>query len=132
MRKLIVNGYLTFLLAASVLVALPVIAQGELKESPLSPIPANPYRNPYEAISYPERLEVFRDGKKIGVVRSEKPNIVQWGFIDSGNHIVVRSQGDAGPAIIELFDTATCTQVDKLMLSGDQKQLPAWTAGFIH
>ena len=113
MRRLTIYRRLIALLAASVLVAFAAISQGESKKSSLSPIPANPHLNPYEARSYPERLEVFRDDKQIGVVRSEKPNIERWGFIDSGSHIVVRSRGDEDLVILELFDTATCTRVDK-------------------
>ena len=114
MRKLILNRYLIILLGASVLVAFATITQGESSKLSLNPTPANPYLNPYEARSYPKRLEVFRDGKHIGVIRSEKPNIERWGFIDSGRHIVVKSRGDDGPAIIELFDTATCMRVSKV------------------
>ena len=119
-------------LLSFIILASETIAQGESKESSLDPSPANPYLNPYEAISYPERLEVFRDGKQICVVRIERPGIERWGFIDSGNHIVTRSSSDIGPVIIELFDTATCTQVDKLVMTGDQKRSPSWAAGFIN
>jgi len=131
MRTSIVNRYLTALLVWSVFVAFAVTAQGESKELLLSPVPANPYQNPYEARSYPDRLEIFRDGKQICTVRSEKPNIERWGFIDSGNHIVVISQDNTGPVIIELFDTVTCTRVDKWVMSSDQKLSPAWAADFL-
>ena len=118
------------LLAASALVAYAATALGDSNKSSFNPAPANPHLNPYEAKSYPERLEILRDGKQICAVRSEKPNIERWGFIDSGNHIVVRSRTDEGPAIIELFDTSTCTKVDKLVMSSDQKRSPAWAAYF--
>ncbi len=119
-----------FFIALSLL-AFVAIAQGWPYSSSISAEPTNPYFNPYEARSYPDKLEVFKDDKKIGVIRSEQRNIERWGFINSGNHMVVRSRGVEGPAIIELFETATCTRVDKLVMSSEQKRSPEWAADFL-
>ena len=68
-KKFIILPAMFFLLAFS------AIVQAELKTSSVSPIPANPQSNSFEAISYSERLEIFKDGKPIGVIRTKKPII---------------------------------------------------------
>jgi len=90
-----------------------------------SSIPANPSLNPYDARSYPDRLEIFKGDRKVSVIRSENPDIQQWGFIDSGNLVVVKSQDKSGQKVFELFDTATGTRRDKVVMSGAQK-IPPW------
>ena len=90
-----------------------------------SSIPADPSLNPYDARSYPDRLEIFKGDRKVSVIRSRNPDIQQWGFIDSGNLVVVKSQDKSGQKVFELFDTATGTRRDKVVMSGAQK-IPPW------
>lgn len=131
MHDLAVKWHIAVLIAVSVFLAPAAIAQGESKKLSLDPTPANPYLNPYEVKSFAERLEVFRDGKPIGVIRSENSGIERWGFIDSGNHIVIKLRDVKGLAIFELYDAASCTQMDRWVMPADQKQAPAWVAAFI-
>lgn len=92
---------------------------------------ANPAQNPYEARSFQDRLEIYKGGKQIGVIHSEKPNIERWGFIDSGNHIVVRSRAGQQPVVLELFNTATGVRVDRMLLPEFRKVNKAWASGFV-
>lgn len=91
-----------------------------------SSIPANPSLNPYDARSYPDRLEIFKGDKKISIIRSENPDIKRWAFTDSGNLVIVKSQDISGRNIFELFDTATGTRRDKVVVSDAQKKQPSW------
>jgi len=130
MRKFTGSVCLVALFAVCISMGFTAIAYGGASKTLIGSAPANPYQNPYEAVSYPEKLEIFRDGEQIGTIQSEKPNIERWGFIDSGDYVVVKSVGKTGPAILELFETATCKRVDKLMMSGEKNQLPAWATEF--
>ncbi len=125
-----INRYTFVFFAVIILVGFGTIVQGESNISSSQAKAANPYLNPYEACSYPGRLEIFKDGKNVSVIRSEKPNIERWGFIDSGNLIVVKSRGDRGPAVFELFDTATGALRNKIMATDIRKGQPSWTTDF--
>lgn len=123
---------MTALLAVSMLMAFAANTQGESNESVLRLMPANPHLHSYEVVSYPERLVIFRDNEQICVVHSAKPYIERWGFIDSGNYIVVRSRDNEDATAIELFDTATGARSSTLMMPIDNhKQSPAWAADFL-
>ena len=125
-----INVYIFAFFAATILAGFGTIAQGESNLSSPIVYAANPYLNPYEARSYPGRLEIFKGGKNISVIRSEKSNIERWGFIDSGNLIVVRSRGDLGPAVFELFDVATGALRNKVVVSDIKEGQPSWAADF--
>jgi len=91
--------------------------------------PANPYENPYDARSHPDRLEIFKGEKKVCEIILKKGLLIQrWGFIDKGNYIVIRSAGREGNKIIfQLFKTDTCECVDKVMISGTKTdKVPLW------
>ena len=97
---------------------------------PLDGVAANPHQHPYEARSFPDKLEIYKSGEQISVIHCENPNIERWGFIDSGNHVVVRSRIDNQPAVLELFDTLSGVRVDKVSVPENRKGIPAWAAGF--
>lgn len=92
--------------------------------------PADPYQNPYDARSYPNRLEVFQGDKKICTVQSRGDLIDRWGFIDGGNYIAVRSSIHGKRTVLELFKTDTCKCADEIDLpaSGSKKILPLWAS----
>ncbi len=119
------------LLFVSILAGNGTTALGEYQISPSAAKPANPYKNPYDAISYPDKLEIYHGDNKVSLIRSEKPDIERWGFIDSGNLVVVKSRGEDGSKIYELFDTATGTLRDKAVGSEDTDTLPIWAVDFI-
>jgi hypothetical protein len=119
------------LLVVGILAGYGATAVGEYQISPSAVQAANPYLNPYEARSYPNKLEVYRGDKRVSVIRSEKPNIERWGFIDSGNLVVVKSRGEDGVTIFELFDTATGALRDKAISSDNSDRLPIWAVDFI-
>jgi hypothetical protein len=91
---------------------------------------ANPHQNPYEARSFPDRLEIFKGGMQISVIRCENPNIERWGFIDSGKHVVVRSRTEHQSVVLELFDTASGIRADRVLVFEHKKSKPAWASGF--
>lgn len=107
-----------------------VYAGAELKAPARGERAANPHQNPFEARSYPERLEIYKGGKKISVIRSSQPNIERWGFIDSGNRVVVRSRGKDGLSALELFDTATGARVEKVLASEVREGKPSWAVDY--
>ena len=89
---------------------------------------ANPHQHPYEARSFPDKLEIYKVGKQI--IHCENPNIERWGFIDSGSHVVVRSRTEHQPAVLELFDTASGVRVSRVLVLEHKKSNPAWASGF--
>ena len=108
----------------------PMIKQdfsGHIHLSKEEAMPANPYKNPYDARSYPNKLEIFKGDKKICTIQSEGFKIERWGFIDKGNYVVIRSIGKDKQIILELFKTKTCKRVDKIKVSNPKKdEIPLW------
>lgn len=107
------------------------ISQSADMKRPIDGEAANPHHHPYAARSFPDRLEIYKNGKQVNVIHCENPNIERWGFIDSGNHVVVRSRIGSRPAVIELFDTASGVRVDKVLVPEHRKGIPAWASGFV-
>jgi len=91
---------------------------------------ANPYTNPYQARSYPGKLEIFKGDKRVSIILSEKPNIQRWGFIDSGHLLIVKSRGETGPAVFELFDVTTGILRSNFLEHDAQKIWPLWATTF--
>jgi len=91
---------------------------------------ANPSLHPYDARSYSGRLEIFEGTKRVSAIRSAKSNIQRWGFIDSGRLIVVKSSGEEGLAVFELFNVATGVLCDKVLAHNINKERPFWAAQF--
>ena len=109
-----------------------MVSQETLEKASFSPVAANPYEKSFEVQSFPGRLEVFSSsGQSVSVIRSEAPDIEQWGFIDSGKQIVVRSQGNE-VVILERFDTITGALLEKVVVSGNQKNQPSWTKDILN
>ena len=125
-----IKQYAKVLLVVGILAGYGAIAHGEYQISPTAAKAANPFRNPYEARSYPDKLEIYQGDKRVSEIRSEKPNIERWGFIDSGNLVVVKSKGEDGLTIYELFDTATGELRDKAVSSENNDSLPIWAVDF--
>ena len=64
------------------------------------------------------------------MIHSAKSNIEKWGFVNSGNQVVVRSGGENGFAVIELFDTESGKLRKKVMVSEIENGQPSWAAEF--
>ena len=90
--------------------------------------PANPYRIPYDARSYPNSLEVFKGEKKICIMPSKGDLIERWGFIGGGDYMAIRSRGRDKQIVLELFKTESCKCVDEIELPalGNKNALPLW------
>lgn len=123
--------YLSVLIIIGTLTGYVTTVVGEYQISPSTATVANPFLNPYEARSYPEKLEIYHGDKKVSVIRSEKLSIDQWGFIDSGNLVVVKSKGENGLTVYELFETATGALKDKAVQSEANDGLPIWVVDFV-
>lgn len=90
--------------------------------------PANPYQIPYDARSYHNSLKIFKEKKKMCTMRSKGDIIEQWGFIDKGNYVVIRSKDSEKQIVLELFKTKKCKLLDEIRLPvlADKKMLPIW------
>jgi len=90
--------------------------------------PANPYENPYDARSHRHGLEIFKGEKQVCEISLDKGALIkQWGFIDKGNYVVVRSIGKEKKTIFQLFETGTCKCVDKVTASEVKAdKMPLW------
>ena len=101
---------------------------GHFNLSKKSAKPADPYENPYDARSHPDRLEIFKGEKKICEIVLQKDFLIQrWGFIDKGNYIVIRSAEKGNKIIFQLFKTDTCQCVDEVIFSGMKTdKVPLW------
>jgi hypothetical protein len=51
-----------------------------------------------------------------------------WSFVNGGRNIVTKSRGNHGPATVELWESATGMQRDKVLAFAIQNGQPAWAA----
>ena len=68
--------------------------------------------------------------KTVSVVRTGLPDVEETRFVqeDGEKMIAVKSRGDHGPALLELFDVHTGTLKDKVMAFAVKGGKPAWAA----
>lgn len=95
--------------------------------------PANPFQIPYNARSYPNSLEIFKGKNKMCMIKSSGDLIEQWGFIDRGNYVAIRSKESEKQMVLELFKTKTCKLTDKIKLPFpvNKKILPIWAKSIL-
>ena len=66
----------------------------------------------------------------ICLIRTELPKVERWEIINRNTEIVIKSRGDRGAAVIELFDTQTGILKAKVMENEIRDGQPEWASGF--
>lgn len=92
--------------------------------------PANPASHDYTARSIQGGLVVSDGGREVATIRTAAPNLEEWSFVNGGRNIVTKSRGGHGPATVELWETATGMQRDKVLAFAIQNGQPAWAARY--
>lgn len=111
-------------------------ASDEVREGPKPPpaaaewAPSNPAEIDFQAFVIPGGLEINEDGKPVSRVRSAQPVLERWAFVKDGRQLIVKSRGAEGPATVELFDSRTGIQRDKIAADQVIDGRPAWAAAF--
>jgi hypothetical protein len=95
----------------------------------LSPAPKRGYR-PVDVSVEKAGVRLLRRGMTVCLIRTELPNVEKWEIINRNMDIVIKSRGDRGPAVVEMFDTQTGILKSKVMEYGIHSGQPAWAAGF--
>ncbi|HEY5704535.1 MAG TPA: hypothetical protein VIS96_03060 [Terrimicrobiaceae bacterium] len=75
-------------------------------------------------------VRLMRNGMTVCLIRTQYPNVQDWELINDNREIVVKSRGDHGPAVVQLFDTKTGVLKDKIMAFAIQDDRPEWARGF--
>ncbi len=83
----------------------------------------------YTASIQPGQVRILQNGRTVSVVRSELPNVERYQFKDGKNKIVVKSRGNHGPAVVELFDSKTGNRRGRVMAYEIANGQPAWARG---
>jgi hypothetical protein len=76
---------------------------------------------------FPQRITLFRNGKRLTTIVPAKLFTVSWQFRNGGKQIAVSSEGSHGATHLELFDAQTGKKLGQAM-SYDAKK-PVWTKG---
>jgi hypothetical protein len=83
----------------------------------------------YTAVVGQGRVRIVRNGRTVSVIRTELPNVEGYRFRNGKRQIVVKSRANHGPAVVELFDTATGVRRDKVMDFAIQRSGATWARG---
>ena len=75
-------------------------------------------------------VRLLRNGMTVCLIRTQLPNVEKWELISGNTEIVIKSRGDRGPAMVELFDTKIGVLKNKIMAFAIQKDQPEWAQGF--
>ncbi len=74
-------------------------------------------------------VTIKEGGSTVSVCYTVSPNIEKTRFIDEQNQIVIKSRGNHGPATVQLFDTRTGKEQDRIMAFAIQGGEPGWASG---
>lgn len=84
----------------------------------------------YQAKKIQGGIAITRGGVPVSTIRTAMPNVENWKFINGGQQVVTKSRGNHGPASVEMFDTATGAQRDKILAFAIKSGQPAWAAEY--
>ncbi len=84
---------------------------------------------PLTAVNGAGTVTIMEGQRNVAVCRTASPNVEQTRFITEQQQIVVKSRGAHGPATVQLFDTATGAEKDRVMAFDIKGNQPAWAAG---
>lgn len=87
------------------------------------------YGQPLTAENGQGNVTIKEGSKTVSVCYTVSPNIEKTRFIDEQNEIVIKSRGNHGPATVQLFDTRTGREKDRIMAFAIQGGTPAWASG---
>ena len=73
---------------------------------------------------------IRRNGQVLCSFRTALPNVETWRLTRGDSQIIVKSRGNHGPAMVELFDTTTGMLQDKVMASAILRSGATWAYGF--
>jgi hypothetical protein len=82
----------------------------------------------YHGLYVNDRLNVCDHGIIVANLQSAKGFIEGWDFTKDGEHLVIKSRGAHGPAMIELFSLRS--GVASASVQAYEKNLPDWAAPF--
>jgi hypothetical protein len=76
------------------------------------------------------QVTIKHEGKTVSVVRSGLPNVEETRFLeqDGRKMLAVKSRGEHGPALLQLFDVQTGALKDKVLAFAVKGGKPAWAA----
>jgi hypothetical protein len=64
------------------------------------------------------------------LIQTALPKVERWEIINRNTEIVIKSRGDRGPAVVELFDTQSGILQAKVMEYAIRNGQPEWASGF--
>jgi len=76
------------------------------------------------------QVTIKHEGKTVSVVRTGLPNVEETRFLeqDGRKMLAVKSRGEHGPALLQLFDVQTGALKDKVLAFAVKGGKPAWAA----
>jgi len=89
-----------------------------------------PSQQPLRASVEQSQVRLTRGGRTVAVCRTAMANVERWSFTNGTSQIIVKSRGNHGPAMVELFDTATGTLRDKVLASAIRRSNVRWARGY--
>ena len=74
-------------------------------------------------------VTVRQGGKVVSSFRTASPNVEETHWRNQQSQIAVKSRGNHGPATIQLFDSYTGREVNRIMAYDVRNGKPHWAAG---
>lgn len=92
--------------------------------------PVGPAQGRVSAEASQGAMIIRRNGQVLCSFRTALPNVETWRLTRGDSQIIVKSRGNHGPAMVELFDTTTGMLQDKVMASAILRSGAIWAYGF--
>ncbi|PTY01443.1 hypothetical protein DB346_11865 [Verrucomicrobia bacterium LW23] len=89
-----------------------------------------PRRPPLQAVVEPGAVRLVRGDRTMNVIRTARPIVERWRWVNGKSQIAIKSRGNHGPAVVELFDSRSGQQLDRVMAFAIQGGSPEWAMGF--
>lgn len=87
------------------------------------------YGQPLTAIPSRGAVTIMEGSRRHSVCVTASPNVEQTRSIKEQQEIVVKSRGNHGPATVQLFDTSTGREKNRVMAYDIRGGKPHWAAG---
>ncbi len=94
----------------------------------VSPAPKRGYP-PLDVNVEQASVRLLRRGMTVCLIKTDLPRVERWEIINRNTEIVIKSRGDRGPAVVELFDTQTGILKGKVMEYAIHNGQPEWASG---
>ncbi len=86
-------------------------------------------REPLISVNGRGTVTVMKGPLKLSVCRTAGPNVEETRFVEGQQQLVVKSRKSGGPAVVQLFNVADGTEIERIAATEITGNQPSWAAG---